>query len=143
MEMTENSSRTVKIAIRCLKETKCYLEYLNEIKIDKNRWKNLVSYLEFLSSLYSDRGEYALEGLIMRTITFSNTAKGASYWSLKYCDFVRKYNSLVNLYCYGLELDGFADSWFTRYKSTLWATDYELEMVPAYTSGRNINAWTV
>ena len=143
MEMTENSSHTVKIAIRCLKETKCYLEYLNEIKIDKNRWKNLVSYLEFLSSLSSDRGEYALEGLIMRTITFSNTAKGGSYWSLKCSEFERKYNSLVNLYCYGLELDGFADSWFTRYKSTLWATDYELEMVPAYTSGRNINAWTV
>ena len=143
MEMTENSSRTVKIAIRCLKETKCYLEYLNEIEIDKNRWKNLVSYLEFLSSLSSDKGEHALKELLMRTITFSNTTKGASYWSLKYCDFVRKYNSLVNLYCYGLELDGFADSWFTRYKSTLWATDYELEMVPAYTSGRNINAWTV
>ena len=143
MEMTENSSRTVKIAIRCLKETKCYLEYLNEIKINKNRWKNLVSYLEYLSSLSSDKGVHALKDLLMRTITFSNTAKGASYWSLKYCDFVRKYNSLVNLYCYGLELDGFADSWFTRYKSTLWATDYELEMVPAYTSGRNINAWTV
>ena len=141
MEMTENSSRTVKIAIRCLKETKCYLEYLNEIKIGKNRWKNLVSYLEFLSSLSSDKGEYALEGLIMRTITFSNTAKGAAYWSLKCSEFERKYNSLVNLYCYGL--DGFADSWFTRYKSTLWATDYEWEMVPANTSGRNINAWTV
>ena len=143
MEMTENSSRTVKIAIRCLKETKCYLEYLNEIKIGKNRWKNLVSYLEFLSSLSSDKGEYALEGLIMRTITFSNTAKGAAYWSLKCSEFERKYNSLVNLYCYGLELDGFADSWFTRYKSKLWATDYEWEMVPANTSGRNINAWTV
>ena len=125
MEMTENSSRTVKIAIRCLKETKCYLEYLNEIKIDKNRWKNLVSYLEFLSSLSSDRGEYALEGLIMRTITFSNTAKGAAYWSLKCSEFERKYNSLVNLYCYGLELDGFADSWFTSYKDSLWAMDYE------------------
>ena len=87
MEMTENSSRAVKIAIRCLKETKCYLEYLNEIKIDKNRWKNLVSYLEFLSSLSSDRGEYALEGLIMRTITFYNTAKGAAYWSLKCSEF--------------------------------------------------------
>ena len=56
MEMTENSSRTVKIAIRCLKEAKCYLEYLNEIEIDKNRWKNLVSYLEFLSSLSSYKG---------------------------------------------------------------------------------------
>ena len=95
MEMTENSSHTVKIAIRCLKETKCYLEYLNEIKIDKNRWKNLVSYLEFLSSLSSDRGEYALEGLIMRTITFSNTEKGAAYWSLKCSEFERKYNSQI------------------------------------------------
>ena len=138
MEMTENSSHTVKIAIRCLKETKCYLEYLNEIKIDKNRWKNLVSYLEFLSSLSSDRGEYALEGLIMRTITFSNTAKGASYWSLKCSEFERKYNSLVNLYCYGLEIDSFADSWFTRYKSTLWATDYEWEIIaPNYTTFQN------
>lgn len=138
MEMTENSSHTVKIAIRCLKETKCYLEYLNEIKIDKNRWKNLVSYLEFLSSLSSDRGEYALEGLIMRTITFSNTAKGAAYWSLKCSEFERKYNSLVNLYCYGLELDGSVDSWFTRYKSTLWATDYEWEIIaPSYTTFQN------
>ena len=143
MEMTENSSRTVKIAIRCLKETKCYLKYLNEIEIDKNRWKNLVSYLEFLSSLSSYKGYHALKDLLMRTITFSNTAKGASYWSLKCSEFERKYNSLVNLYCYGLELDGFADSWFTRYKSTLWATDYEWEIVPTYTSGRNINAWTV
>ena len=138
MEMTENSSHTVKIAIRCLKETKCYLEYLNEIKIDKNRWKNLVSYLEFLSSLSSDRGEYALEGLIMRTITFSNTAKGAAYWSLKCSEFERKYNSLVNLYCYGLEIDSFADSWFTRYKSTLWTTDYEWEIIPpSYTTFQN------
>lgn len=110
MEMTENSSRTVKIAIRCLKETKCYLEYLNEIEIDKNRWKNLVSYLEFLSSLSSYKGEHALKDLLMRTITFSNTANGAAYWSLKCCEFERKYNSLVNLYCYGLETDSFADS---------------------------------
>lgn len=138
MEMTENSSRTVKIAIRCLKETKCYLEYLNEIKIGKNRWKNLVSYLEFLSSLSSDKGEYALEGLIMRTITFSNTAKGAAYWSLKCSEFERKYNSLVNLYCYGLELDGFADSWFTRYKDSLWTTDYEWGIIaPSYTTFQN------
>ena len=143
MEMTENSSHTVKIAIRCLKETKCYLEYLNEIKIDKNRWKNLVSYLEYLSSLSSDKGVHALKDLLMRTITFSNTAKGAAYWSLKCSEFERKYNSLVNLYCYGLEIDSFVDSWFTRYKSTLWATDYEWEIVPTYTSGRNINAWTV
>lgn len=130
MEMTENSSRTVKIAIRCLKETKCYLEYLNEIKIDKNRWKNLVSYLEYLSSLSSYKGEHTLKDLLMRTITFSNTAKGASYWSLKCSEFERKYNSLVNIYCYGLEIDSFADSWFTRYKSTLWTTDYEWEIIP-------------
>lgn len=128
--MTENSSRTVKIAIRCLKETKCYLEYLNEIKIDKNRWKNLVSYLEYLSSLSSYKGEHTLKDLLMRTITFSNTAKGASYWSLKCSEFERKYNSLVNIYCYGLEIDSFADSWFTRYKSTLWTTDYEWEIIP-------------
>ena len=138
MEMTENSSHTVKIAIRCLKETKCYLEYLNEIKIDKNRWKNLVSYLEFLSSLSSDRGEYALEGLIMRTITFSNTAKGAAYWSLKCSEFERKYNSLVNLYCYGLEIDSFVDSWFTSYKDSLLTTDYEWEIItPSYTTFQN------
>ena len=136
--MTENSSHTVKIAIRCLKETKCYLEYLNEIKIDKNRWKNLVSYLEFLSSLSSDRGEYALKDLLMRTITFSNTANGAAYWSLKRFEFERKYNSLVNLYCYGLEIDSFADSWFTRYNSTLWTTDYEWQIIaPSYTTFQN------
>lgn len=143
MEMTENSSRTVKIAIRCLKETKCYLEYLKEIKIDNNKWTNLTYYLEFLSSLSSDRREYALKSLIVRTIVFINSTKGAAYWSLKCSEFERKYNSLVNLYCYGLEIDSFVYSWFTRYKSTLWATDYEWEMVPAYTSGRNINAWTV
>ena len=138
MEMTENSSHTVKIAIRCLKETKCYLEYLNEIKIDKNRWKNLVSYLEFLSSLSSDKGVYALKDLLMRTITFSNTANGAAYWSLKRCEFERKYNSLVNLYCYGLEIDSFADSWFTRYKSTLWTKDYKWEIIaPSYTTFQN------
>ena len=138
MEMTENSSRTVKIAIRCLKETKCYLEYLNEIEIDKNRWKNLVSYLEYLSSLSSYKGEHALKDLLMRTITFSNTANGAAYWSLKCCEFERKYNSLVNLYCYGLELDCFADSWFTRYKSKLSATDYEWEIIaPNYTTFQN------
>ena len=138
MEMTENSSRTVKIAIRCLKETKCYLEYLNEIEIDKNRWKNLVSYLEYLSSLSSYKGEHALKDLLMRTITFSNTANGAAYWSLKCCEFGMKYNSLVNLYCYGLEIDSFADSWFTRYKSTLWATDYEWEIIaPNYTTFQN------
>ena len=138
MEMTENSSRTVKIAIRCLKETKCYLEYLNEIKIDKNRWKNLVSYLEFLSSLSSYKGYHALKDLLMRTITFSNTANGAAYWSLKCYEFERKYNSLVNLYCYGLETDSFADSWFTRYKSTLWTTDYEWEIIPpSYTTFQN------
>ena len=119
MEMTENSSSTVKIAIRCLKETKCYLEYLNEIKINKNRWKNLVSYLEYLSSLSSDKGVHALKDLLMRTITFSNTANGAAYWSLKRCEFERKYNSLVNLYCYGLEIDSFVDSWFTSYKDSL------------------------
>ena len=143
MEMTENSSHTVKIAIRCLKETKCYLEYLNEIKIDKNRWKNLVSYLEYLSSLSSDKGEYALKNLLMRTIVFINSTKGVNYWVLKNSEFERKYNSLVSLYCDGLEIDSFVDSWFTRYKSTLWTTYYEWEMVPAYTSGRNINAWTV
>ena len=138
MEMTENSSRTVKIAIRCLKETKCYLEYLNEIKIDKNRWKNLVSYLEYLSSLSRDKGEHALKDLLMRTIMFSNTANGAAYWSLKCYEFERKYNSLVNLYCYGLETDSFADSWFTRYKSTLWTTDYEWEIIPpSYTTFQN------
>ena len=138
MEMTENSSHTVKIAIRCLKETKCYLEYLNEIKIDKNRWKNLVSYLEYLSSLSRDKGEHALKDLLMRTIMFSNTANGAAYWSLKCYEFERKYNSLVNLYCYGLETDSFADSWFTRYKSTLWTTDYEWEIIPpSYTTFQN------
>ena len=138
MEMTENSSRTVKIAIRCLKETKCYLEYLNEIKIDKNRWKNLVSYLEYLSSLSSYKGENSLKDLLMRTIMFSNTANGAAYWSLKCYEFERKYNSLVNLYCYGLETDSFADSWFTRYKSTLWTTDYEWEIIPpSYTTFQN------
>ena len=138
MEMTENSSRTVKIAIRCLKETKCYLEYLNEIKIDKNRWKNLVSYLEYLSSLSSYKGEHTLKDLIMRTITFSNTAKGASYWSLKCSEFERKYNSLVNLYCYGLEIDSFADSWFTSYKDSLWTTDYEWQIIPpSYTTFQN------
>ena len=138
MEMTENSSRTVKIAIRCLKETKCYLEYLNEIEIDKNRWKNLVSYLEYLSSLSSYKGYHALKDLLMRTITFSNTANGAAYWSLKCYEFERKYNSLVNLYCYGLETDSFADSWFTRYKSTLWTTDYEWEIIPpSYTTFQN------
>ena len=138
MEMTENSSRTVKIAIRCLKETKCYLEYLNEIEIDKNRWKNLVSYLEYLSSLSRDKGEHALKDLLMRTIMFSNTANGAAYWSLKCYEFERKYNSLVNLYCYGLETDSFADSWFTRYKSTLWTTDYEWEIIPpSYTTFQN------
>lgn len=138
MEMTENSSRTVKIAIRCLKETKCYLEYLNEIEIDKNRWKNLVSYLEYLSSLSRYKGEHALKDLLMRTITFSNTANGAAYWSLKCYEFERKYNSLVNLYCYGLETDSFADSWFTRYKSTLWTTDYEWEIIPpSYTTFQN------
>ena len=138
MEMTENSSRTVKIAIRCLKETKCYLEYLNEIEIDKNRWKNLVSYLEYLSSLSSYKGENSLKDLLMRTIMFSNTANGAAYWSLKCCEFERKYNSLVNLYCYGLEIDSFADSWFTRYKSTLLTTDYEWEIIaPSYTTFQN------
>ena len=138
MEMTENSSRTVKIAIRCLKETKCYLEYLNEIKIDKNRWKNLVSYLEYLSSLSSDKGVHALKDLLMRTITFSNTANGAAYWSLKHCEFERKYNSLVNLYCYGLEIDSFVDSWFTSYKDSLWATDYEWEIIaPSNTTFQN------
>ena len=118
MEMTENSSSTVKIAIRCLKETKCYLEYLNEIKIDKNRWKNLVSYLEYLSSLSSDKGVHALKDLLMRTITFSNTA--------------------VSLYCYGLEIDSFADSWFTSYKDSLWTTDYEWQIIaPSYTTFQN------
>ena len=138
MEMTENSSRTVKIAIRCLKETKCYLEYLNEIEIDKNRWKNLVSYLEYLSSLSSYKGENSLKDLLMRTITFSNTANGAAYWSLKCCEFERKYNSLVNLYCYGLEIDSFADSCFTSYKDSLWTTDYEWEIIaPSYTTFQN------
>ena len=138
MEMTENSSSTVKIAIRCLKETKCYLGYLNEIKIDKNRWKNLVSYLEYLSSLSSDKGVNALKDLLMRTITFSNTANGAAYWLLKRCEFERKYNSLVNLYCYGLEIDSFVDSWFTSYKDSLWATDYEWEIIaPSYTTFQN------
>lgn len=138
MEMTENSSRTVKIAIRCLKETKCYLEYLNEIEIDKNRWKNLVSYLEYLSSLSSDKGVHALKDLLMRTITFSNTANGAAYWSLKRCEFERKYNSLVNLYCYGLEIDSLADSWFTSYKDSLLTTDYEWEIItPSYTTFQN------
>ena len=136
--MTENSSRTVKIAIRCLKETKCYLEYLNEIEIDKNRWKNLVSYLEYLSSLSSYKGYHALKDLLMRTITFSNTANGAAYWSLKCCEFERKYNSLVNLYCYGLEIDSFADSWFTSYKDSLWTTDYEWKIIaPSYTTFQN------
>ena len=138
MEMTENSSRTVKIAIRCLKETKCYLEYLNEIKIDKNRWKNLVSYLEYLSSLSSDKGEYALKNLLMRTIVFINSTKGVNYWVLKNSEFERKYNSLVSLYCYGLEIDSFADSWFTSYKDSLWAMDYEWEIIaPSYTTFQN------
>ena len=128
--MTENSSSTVKIAVRCLKETKCYLEYLNEIKIDKNRWKNLVSYLEYLSSLSSDKGVNALKDLLMRTITFSNTANGAAYWLLKRCEFERKYNSLVNLYCYGLEIDS--------YKDSLWAMDYEWGIIaPSYTTFQN------
>ena len=136
--MTENSSRTVKIAIRCLKETKCYLEYLNEIKINKNRWKNLVSYLEYLSSLSSDKGVHALKDLLMRTITFSNTANGAAYWSLKRCEFERKYNSLVNLYCYGLEIDSFVDSCFTSYKDSLLTTDYEWKIIaPSYTTFQN------
>ena len=138
MEMTENSSRTVKIAIRCLKETKCYLEYLNEIEIDKNRWKNLVSYLEYLSSLYSDKGEYALKNLLMRTIVFINSTKGVNYWVLKNSEFERKYNSLVNLYCYGLEIDSFADSCFTSYKDSLWTTDYEWQIIaPSYTTFQN------
>ena len=138
MEMTENSSRTVKIAIRCLKETKCYLEYLNEIKIDKNRWKNLVSYLEYLSSLSSDKGEYALKNLIIRTIVFINSTKGVNYWVLKNSEFERKYNSLVNLYCYGLEIDSFADSCFTSYKDSLWTTDYEWQIIaPSYTTFQN------
>ena len=138
MEMTENSSRTVKIAIRCLKETKCYLEYLNEIKIDKNRWKNLVSYLEYLSSLSSDKGEYALKNLLMRTIVFINSTKGVNYWVLKTSEFERKYNSLVSLYCYGLEIDSFADSWFTSYKDSLWTTDYEWQIIaPSYTTFQN------
>ena len=138
MEMTENSSRTVKIAIRCLKETKCYLEYLNEIKIDKNRWKNLVSYLEYLSSLSSDKGEYALKNLLMRTIVFINSTKGVNYWALKNSEFERKYNSLVSLYCYGLEIDSFADSWFTSYKDSLWTTDYEWQIIaPSYTTFQN------
>lgn len=138
MEMIENSSRTVKIAIRCLKETKCYLEYLNEIEIDKNRWKNLVSYLEYLSSLSSDKGVHALKDLLMRTITFSNTANGAAYWSLKRCEFERKYNSLVNLYCYGLEIDSFVDSCFTSYKDSLLTTDYEWKIIaPSYTTFQN------
>ena len=138
MEMTENSSRTVKIAIRCLKETKCYLEYLNEIKIDKNRWKNLVSYLEYLSSLSSDKGEYALKNLLMRTIVFINSTKGVNYWVLKNSEFERKYNSLVSLYCYGLEIDSFADSWFTSYKDSLLTTDYEWEIIaPSYTTFQN------
>ena len=138
MEMTENSSHTVKIAIRCLKETKCYLEYLNEIKIDKNRWKNLVSYLEFLSSLSSDKGEYALKNLLMRTIVFINSTKGVNYWVLKNSEFERKYNSLVSLYCYGLEIDSFADSWFTSYKDSLWTTDYEWQIIaPSYTTFQN------
>lgn len=136
--MTENSSSTVKIAIRCLKETKCYLEYLNEIKINKNRWKNLVSYLEYLSSLSSDKGVHALKDLLMRTITFSNTANGAAYWSLKRCEFERKYNSLVNLYCYGLEIDSFVDSCFTSYKDSLLTTDYEWKIIaPSYTTFQN------
>lgn len=138
MKMNENYRSTVKIAIRCLKDTKCYLEYLKEIKIDKNRWKNLVSYLEFLSSLSSDKGVHALKDLLMRTITFSNTANGAAYWSLKCCEFERKYNSLVNLYCYGLEIDSFADSCFTSYKDSLWTTDYEWEIIaPSYTTFQN------
>ena len=138
MEMTENSSSTVKIAIRCLKETKCYLEYLNEIKIDKNRWKNLVSYLEYLSSLSSDKGEYALKNLLMRTIVFINSTKGVNYWVLKNSEFERKYNSLVSLYCYGLEIDSFADSWFTSYKDSLWTTDYEWQIIaPSYTTFQN------
>ena len=138
MEMTENSSRTVKIAIRCLKETKCYLEYLNEIKIDKNRWKNLVSYLEYLSSLSSDKGEYALKNLLMRTIVFINSTKGVNYWVLKNSEFERKYNSLVSLYCYGLEIDSFADSCFTSYKDSLWTTDYEWQIIaPSYTTFQN------
>ena len=136
--MTENSSRTVKIAIRCLKETKCYLEYLNEIKIDKNRWKNLVSYLEYLSSLSSDKGEYALKNLLMRTIVFINSTKGVNYWVLKNSEFERKYNSLVSLYCYGLEIDSFADSCFTSYKDSLWTTDYEWQIIaPSYTTFQN------
>lgn len=136
--MTENSSRTVKIAIRCLKETKCYLEYLNEIEIDKNRWKNLVSYLEYLSSLSSDKGEYALKNLLMRTIVFINSTKGVNYWVLKNSEFDRKYNSLVSLYCYGLEIDSFADSWFTSYKDSLLTTDYEWEIIaPSYTTFQN------
>ena len=138
MEMTENSSRPVKIAIRCLKETKCYLEYLNEIEIDKNRWKNLVSYLEYLSSLSSDKGEYALKNLLMRTIVFINSTKGVNYWVLKNSEFERKYNSLVRLYCYGLEIDSFADSWFTSYKDSLWTTDYEWKIIaPSYTTFQN------
>ena len=138
MEMTENSSSTVKIAIRCLKETKCYLEYLNEIKIDKNRWKNLVSYLEYLSSLSSDKGEYALKNILMRTIVFINSTKGVNYWVLKNSEFERKYNSLVSLYCYGLEIDSFADSWFTSYKDSLWTTDYEWQIIaPSYTTFQN------
>ena len=138
MEMNDTSRCAIKIAIRCLKETKCYLEYLKEIKIDNNKWTNLTYYLEFLSSLSSDRREYALKSLIVRTIVFTNSTKGAAYWSLKCCEFERKYNSLVNLYCYGLEIDSFADSCFTSYKDSLWTTDYEWQIIaPSYTTFQN------
>ena len=138
MKTNENSRRTVKIAIRCLKETKCYLEYLKENKIDINRWKSLTNYFELISSLSRDRREYALKDILMRTITFFNTAKGAAYWSLKCGEFERKYNSLVNLYYHGLEIDSFVDSWFTRYKNSLWTTDYEWEIIaPSYTTFQN------
>lgn len=137
METNDKARCTVKIAIRCLKETKCYLEYLKEIKIDKDRWTNLISYLEFLSSLSSDRREYALKELIVRTIVFFKSTKGATYWVLKNSEFERKYNSIANLYYYGMELEDYADLWFTKYNSSPWMDGEWETIVPSYTTSQN------
>ena len=137
MKTNENSRRTVKIAIRCLKETKCYLEYLKENKIDINRWKSLTNYFELISSLSRDRREYALKELIVRTRLFFKSTKGATYWVLKNSEFERKYNSIANLYYYGMELEDYADLWFTKYNSSPWMDGEWKTIVPSYTTSQN------
>lgn len=94
--MTQREMKKVKMVVRCLKKTKCYLSYVSEEHIHYKglESKTLTEYIIALLECH----KFQFYDVILNTLSFMRSNKGYEFWADKHNAFIMGYTSVADMY---------------------------------------------